>query len=53
MLSIPDRAEVNYEIPFDNDQWRFEQANVEAGEKALPPLTAQGAWQTASPRRLE
>jgi DNA invertase Pin-like site-specific DNA recombinase len=36
--SILNRAETNYDIPFDNDQWRLERAKVQAGEKALPSL---------------
>jgi DNA invertase Pin-like site-specific DNA recombinase len=39
--SILARAEANYDIPFDNDQWRLERAKVDAGEKDLPPLDAQ------------
>jgi DNA invertase Pin-like site-specific DNA recombinase len=51
--SILARAEANYDIPFDNDQWRLERAKVDAGEKELPPLAAQDARQTASTRRSE
>ena len=36
--SILKRAHQNYEIPFDNDQWKVERAKVEAGEKDLGPL---------------
>lgn len=36
--SILKRSEQNYEIPFDNDEWRVERARVESGEKELPPL---------------
>jgi hypothetical protein len=32
------RSEQNYEIPFDNDQWKIKRAKVEAGEKELKPL---------------
>lgn len=35
--SILERAEQNYEIPFDNDSWRVERAKVESGEKDLDP----------------
>lgn len=38
--SVLKRAEQNYEIPFDNDQWKVERAKVEAGEEELPPLEA-------------
>lgn len=38
--SILKRAEKNYEIPFDNDEWRVEKAKVESGQKELPPLEA-------------
>jgi DNA invertase Pin-like site-specific DNA recombinase len=51
--SILDRAEANYEIPFDNDQWQLDRAKVTTGEKELPPLDAQGSSQTASPNRPE
>lgn len=34
--SILDRAEANYEIPFDNDQWQIERAKVKADEKLVP-----------------
>ncbi|RZV10525.1 DNA invertase Pin-like site-specific DNA recombinase [Natrinema hispanicum] len=36
--SILKRSEQNYEIAFDNDEWRIERAKVEAGEKNLEPL---------------
>ncbi|ADD03962.1 resolvase [Natrialba magadii ATCC 43099] len=36
--SILKRAEQNYEISFDNDEWKGERAKVEAGEKQLEPL---------------
>ncbi|MFP9192768.1 recombinase family protein [Natrialbaceae archaeon A-CW1-1] len=36
--SILKRAEQNYEIPFDNDQWKVEKARVEVGKKQLDPL---------------
>jgi DNA invertase Pin-like site-specific DNA recombinase len=36
--SILARAEANYDIPFDNDQWQLERAKIDAGEKELPPL---------------
>ncbi len=36
--SILKRSEQNYEIPFDNDQWKIKRAKVEAGEKELKPL---------------
>jgi len=36
--SILKRAKQNYEIPFDNDEWKVERAKVEAGEKDLEPL---------------
>jgi DNA invertase Pin-like site-specific DNA recombinase len=51
--SILDRAEANYDIPFDNDRWRVERAKVDAGEKQLSPLDAGGAHPTASPRAPE
>lgn len=41
MRSILQRAEGNYDIPFDNDQWRIERAQVEAGKKNLRPLAAR------------
>lgn len=39
--SILKRAEQNYEIPFDNDQWRIERAKVKAEKKDLMPLDLQ------------
>jgi len=36
--SILKRSEKNYEIEFDNDQWKVERAKVEAGEKDLDSL---------------
>ena len=48
--SILTRAEANYDIPFDNDQWRLERAKVDAGEKDLPPLDARGAHSVGSKR---
>ncbi len=39
--SILKRAEQNYEIPFDNDEWKLERAKVEAGEKELEPLESE------------
>jgi DNA invertase Pin-like site-specific DNA recombinase len=39
--SIFARAEANYDIPFDNEQWRLERVKVEADEKDLLPLDAQ------------
>ncbi|WP_128476536.1 recombinase family protein [Halorussus pelagicus] len=36
--SILKRSHQNYEIPFDNDQWKVKRAKVEAGEKLLDPL---------------
>lgn len=36
--SILKRAKQNYEIPFDNDEWRIERAKVQGGEKNLEPL---------------
>jgi DNA invertase Pin-like site-specific DNA recombinase len=53
MRSILARAEANYDVAFDNDQWRLERAKVDAGEKEFPPLAAQDARQTASTRRSE
>lgn len=37
--SILKRAEENYDIFFDNDQWQVERAKVKAGEKKLSPLS--------------
>jgi DNA invertase Pin-like site-specific DNA recombinase len=51
--SILERGEANYDIPFDNSQWRIERAKVDAGEKDLPPLDSRGAHPTASPRAPE
>jgi DNA invertase Pin-like site-specific DNA recombinase len=48
--SVLARAEANYDVPFDNDQWRLERAKADAGEKDLPPLDARDARPT-SPRR--
>ncbi len=36
--SILKRAEKNYEIPFDNSEWKVERAKVESGQKELDPL---------------
>jgi len=36
--SILQRSKKNYEIEFDNSQWRVERARVESGEKELTPL---------------
>lgn len=36
--SILARAEANYNVPFDNEQWRLDRAKVEAGETDLLPL---------------
>lgn len=47
--SILARAEANYDIPFDNNQWQLERATVDAGGTERPPLDAQ----TASPRQSE
>ncbi len=43
MRSILHRAEENYDIPFNNDQWRIERAQVEAGKKNLRPLADQNS----------
>ena len=51
--SILARAEANYDIPFDNDQWRLERAKVDAGEKELPPLDAQSGHSCAPTRGPE
>jgi DNA invertase Pin-like site-specific DNA recombinase len=48
--SILARAETNYDIPFDNDQWQLERAKVDAGEKELPPLDTQEDRRTVSAR---
>jgi DNA invertase Pin-like site-specific DNA recombinase len=53
MRSILARAEANYNVPFDNDQWRLERAKVDAGKKELPPLSTHGARQSASARWSE
>ncbi len=36
--SILERSEANYDVKFDNDDWRIERAKVEAGEKHLDSL---------------
>jgi len=36
--SILKRSKKNYEIEFDNAQWKIERARVESGEKELSPL---------------
>lgn len=36
--SILKRSEQNYEITFDNDEWRVERAKVKTGQKDLDPL---------------
>jgi hypothetical protein len=51
--SILARAEANYDIPFDNDQWRLERARVGAGEKDLPPLDSKSARPAAPTRTPE
>jgi len=51
--SILARAEANYDIPFDNDQWRLERAKVDAGEKELPLLDAQSGHPPAPERGPE
>lgn len=38
MRSILEKAEANYDVPFDNDCWRLERATVKTGEKTLAPL---------------
>lgn len=48
--SILARAEANYDISFDNDQWRLERAKVDAGEKEFPPLDARSEQQSPSAR---
>ena len=45
--SILARAEANYDVAFDNDQWRLERAKVSAGEKDLPPLDTQNGHPSA------
>ena len=51
--SILTRAEANYDVPFDNDQWRLERAKVTAGEKDLSPLDAQSGHPPALMRGPE
>ena len=51
--SILARAEANYDIPFDNDQWRLERAKVSAGEKNLSALDAQSEHPPAPTRNPE
>ncbi|GAB3680003.1 hypothetical protein GCM10028857_02110 [Salinarchaeum chitinilyticum] len=51
--SVLARAEANYDVPFDNDQWRLERAKVSAGEKDLPPLDGQSEHPPAPTRRPE
>lgn len=46
--SILARAEANYDIPFDNDQWRLERAKVDTGEKQLVPLEVRDAGRAVS-----
>ena len=36
--SILKRSEENYDIEFDNDQWRIERAKVQSGDKEIDPL---------------
>jgi DNA invertase Pin-like site-specific DNA recombinase len=43
MRSILARAETNYDVAFDNDQWHIERAKVDVGEKELPPLSTHSA----------
>lgn len=43
MRSIRQRAEENYDIPFDNDQWGIERTQVKAGKKNLRPLADQNS----------
>ncbi len=43
MRGIIERAEANYDISFDTEQWRLERAQVEAGKKDLPPLADQSS----------
>jgi hypothetical protein len=50
--SILARAEANYDVPFDNDQWRLERAKVDADEKELPPLVARNERRSPSARML-
>jgi DNA invertase Pin-like site-specific DNA recombinase len=51
--SILARAEANYDVPFDNDQWQLERAKVDVGEKKLPLLDARGVHPTVSQRDPE
>jgi DNA invertase Pin-like site-specific DNA recombinase len=51
--SILARAEANYDVPFDNDQWRLERAKVTADEKDLSPLDAQSGHPPAPTRGPE
>jgi DNA invertase Pin-like site-specific DNA recombinase len=48
--SILARAEANYDIPFDNDQWRLERAKINADEKELPPLDGRNERWSPSAR---
>ncbi len=41
MRSILERAEANYDIPFDNNQWKIERAKVTTGEKTLHHLLSE------------
>lgn len=38
IATILDRADELYGVEFDNDQWKLERAQVEAGEKELAEL---------------
>jgi DNA invertase Pin-like site-specific DNA recombinase len=51
--SILARAEANYDVPFDNNQWRLERAKVTAGEKDLSPLDARSGHPPAPTRGPE
>lgn len=51
--SILARAEANYDVPFDNEQWRLDRAKVTAGEKELPPLDARDVRRPPSGSRHE
>jgi DNA invertase Pin-like site-specific DNA recombinase len=51
--SILARAEANYDVPFDNEQWRLNRAKVAADEKDLPPLDARDARHPPSVSRPE
>lgn len=53
MWSILAWAETNYDVAFDNDQWRLERVKVDAGKKERPPLSTHGARQSASARQSE